>query len=118
MLLWIILTAMTAGTAVWLSLPLLRQRDERSLAAAHELEVYRDQLAEVERELAEGAIEGGRGGDRHPINVARRGRRASQASCWWVRTVMARNSVRGTTAETTGAVSGAPSHRRNVISRA
>ncbi len=56
MLLWIILTLMTAAAAVWLSAPLLRRRDARG-AEASELEVYRDQLAEVEREQADGGID-------------------------------------------------------------
>jgi len=56
MLLWIILTAMTLAAAAWLAAPLLRRFDG-SAGAASELEVYRDQLAEVEREQAEGAID-------------------------------------------------------------
>lgn len=56
MLLWIILTLMTSAAAVWLSAPLLRRLDD-SRATASELEVYRDQLAEVEREKADGAID-------------------------------------------------------------
>jgi cytochrome c-type biogenesis protein CcmH len=57
MLLWIIMTVMTAAAAVWLSAPLLRSLDNRRAAAASELEVYRDQLSEVEREKADGVIE-------------------------------------------------------------
>jgi cytochrome c-type biogenesis protein CcmH len=57
MLLWIILTAMTAAAAVWLTAPLLRRYDERTAAKANDLEVYRDQLVEVEREKALGLID-------------------------------------------------------------
>lgn len=57
MLLWIILTAMTAAAAVWLTAPLLRRYDERKAAKASELEVYRDQLVEVDREKALGLID-------------------------------------------------------------
>jgi cytochrome c-type biogenesis protein CcmH len=57
MLLWIILTAMTSAAAVWLTAPLLRRIDDRRAANANDVEVYRDQLAEVEREKAEGLID-------------------------------------------------------------
>ena len=56
MLLWIILTLMTSATAVWLCAPLLRRLDANR-AVASELEVYRDQLTEVEREKIDGAID-------------------------------------------------------------
>ena len=57
MLLWIILTIMTAAAAVWVSAPLLRRLDDRQSAAARDLEVYRDQLAEIDREQTEGSID-------------------------------------------------------------
>ncbi len=57
MLLWTILMLMTAATAVWLSAPLLRDRGTRHEVAASELEIYRDQLGELEREQSDGAID-------------------------------------------------------------
>ena len=57
MLLWIVLTLMTSLAAVWLAAPLLAKLDERKTAAANSLEVYRDQLAEVARERADGLID-------------------------------------------------------------
>ncbi len=57
MLLWIILTLMTSIAAVWLATPLLRRIDERRVAGASALEVYRDQLTEVARERADGVID-------------------------------------------------------------
>ena len=57
MLLWIILTTMTAAAAVWLSVPLLRNMDHRRQSAASALEVYCDQLVEVAREQTDGAID-------------------------------------------------------------
>jgi cytochrome c-type biogenesis protein CcmH len=57
MLLWIILTLMTSAAAVWVSIPLLRRLDAGRNAASRELEVYRDQLAEVDRETADGLID-------------------------------------------------------------
>jgi cytochrome c-type biogenesis protein CcmH len=57
MLLWIILTLMTSTAAVWVSVPLLRRLDEGRNAASRDLEVYRDQLAEVDRETADGLID-------------------------------------------------------------
>jgi cytochrome c-type biogenesis protein CcmH len=57
MLLWIILTVMTSAAAVWVSIPLLRRFDDRRAAASNDLEVYRDQLAEVQREMSDGLID-------------------------------------------------------------
>ena len=58
-LLWIVLTAMTSVAAVLVAAPFLRRLDERRSSAERELEVYRDQLGEVEREAAGGFIDGG-----------------------------------------------------------
>lgn len=57
MLLWIVLTLMTSIATVWLAAPLLRRIDEQRAAGASELEVYRDQLAEVARERSDGVID-------------------------------------------------------------
>jgi cytochrome c-type biogenesis protein CcmH len=58
MTLWLILTIMTSAAAVWLSAPLIRRFDRpRGADAAGDIEVYRDQLQEVERELSDGLID-------------------------------------------------------------
>ena len=58
MILWAILTIMTSVAAVFLAAPFLRRLDQRQEAPAGDIEVYRDQLAEVEKEAAAGLIEG------------------------------------------------------------
>ncbi len=59
MMLWIVLTAMTAIAAVWAAAPFLR--GERSLPGLglqrNETAVYRDQLQEIDREAAAGIID-------------------------------------------------------------
>jgi cytochrome c-type biogenesis protein CcmH len=57
MMLWIILTIMTSAAAVWMTLPLLRRLEDRGASAGHNIAVYRDQLAEVKREAADGLID-------------------------------------------------------------
>ncbi len=53
---WIIVTLLAALVASLLILALLRGRPGAEPAAAYDLRVYRDQLAEVERDLARGLI--------------------------------------------------------------
>jgi cytochrome c-type biogenesis protein CcmH len=48
---------MTAAVAVWVSAPFIRRLDERHTMQADALEVYRDQLVEVDRETASGTID-------------------------------------------------------------
>lgn len=57
MTLWFILTIMIAAAAVWLTVPLVRRFDRPRDDATGAVEVYRDQLQEVERELRDGAID-------------------------------------------------------------
>jgi cytochrome c-type biogenesis protein CcmH len=57
MTLWAILTIMTAVAAVYLAAPFLRRLDQQP-EGPRDVEVYRDQLVEVEREAAAGLIEG------------------------------------------------------------
>jgi len=57
MTLWIVLTVMTSAAAVLVSAPFLRRLDERRAAQSSGVEVYRDQLREIEREEAAGLIE-------------------------------------------------------------
>lgn len=53
---WIIVTGMALGAAALVALPLLRERRGAASRGAHALEVYRQQLAELEGELARGVI--------------------------------------------------------------
>jgi len=50
MIFWIIAALMTVGAAATLALPLLRQQTHALDVAEYDMEVYRDQLAELERE--------------------------------------------------------------------
>ncbi len=53
---WILAAALTAITALAILSPLRRGRGGAAPAAAYDLRVYRDQLAEVERDLDRGVI--------------------------------------------------------------
>lgn len=57
MLFWVLAAAMTAVATLALLGPLLRARSTVIAPASHDAEVYRDQLAEVDRDLAAGSIE-------------------------------------------------------------
>ncbi len=57
MTLWLILTIMTSAAAVLVSAPFVRRFDQRRARAANDVEVYRDQLKEVEREATLGVID-------------------------------------------------------------
>jgi len=57
MTLWFILTIMTSAAAVWLAVPLIRRFERPRGETAGDVEVYRDQLREVERERDEGLID-------------------------------------------------------------
>lgn len=57
MILWAVLTIMTSAAAVYLAAPFLRRLDQ-SPETTRDIEVYRDQLTEVEKEAAAGLIEG------------------------------------------------------------
>ena len=56
MILWIILTAITAVTAAVLTIPLVRRQEARADARTATLGVLRDQLADVDIQLAAGTI--------------------------------------------------------------
>jgi cytochrome c-type biogenesis protein CcmH len=56
-LLWILLTAMCSAAAVLVAAPFLRRLDGGETALARDVEIYRDQLREVEREAADGLID-------------------------------------------------------------
>lgn len=53
---WIMSTAMTLIAVVLLGLALVRGRKTAAPAAAYDLQVYKDQLSEVDRDLARGVI--------------------------------------------------------------
>ena len=57
MTLWLILTIMTSAAAVLLSVPFIRRFDRPQAELAGDIEVYRDQLKEVESELRQGLID-------------------------------------------------------------
>ena len=57
MTLWIILSLMTAAMAAYIAAPFLRPIDEADAKNSSDLGIFRDQLAEVEREAAAGLIE-------------------------------------------------------------
>lgn len=59
MTLWIILTALTALVAVWLTIPLVRRHEARVDARAATIAVLKDQLADIDVQLAAGAIQPG-----------------------------------------------------------
>lgn len=56
-MIWIVFAAMTAATVALLLLPLLRARKQEALSrAAYDLTVYKDQLAEIDREVERGTL--------------------------------------------------------------
>ena len=57
MTLWFVLTIMIAVAAVLVSAPFIRRFDRPQAEVAGDIEVYRDQLKEVESELRQGLIE-------------------------------------------------------------
>src|SRR4051794_29555459 len=57
MLFWIIAALMTATTVAYLLTPLLRPGAPTAPRADYDLHVYRDQLAELDRDLARGTID-------------------------------------------------------------
>lgn len=58
MIFWILATLMVAGAVAALALPLLRKNVNGANAAEYDLEVYRDQLTELERDQGRGVITG------------------------------------------------------------
>ncbi|WP_291000852.1 c-type cytochrome biogenesis protein CcmI [Hoeflea sp.] len=58
MLFWVIVAVMTAATTLALLGPVARARKSASAAPeSHDVEVYRDQLSEIDRDLAEGLVD-------------------------------------------------------------
>ena len=56
MLFWIVAAALTAGVVLLIVPPLLKPREQADSRSAYDLEVYRDQLTELERDQARGLI--------------------------------------------------------------
>ncbi|HEU0223286.1 MAG TPA: c-type cytochrome biogenesis protein CcmI [Paracoccaceae bacterium] len=56
MALWILIGALTLGTLLFLVLPLLRRAGRAEARAAYDRRIYRDQLAELDRDLARGVL--------------------------------------------------------------
>ena len=91
MLFWVIAALLTLGASLAVLLPLAGRTAARTADGAHDLEVYRDQLAELDRDAARGLIqpaeaEAGAGRDRTAYPEGRqvrqppRRRRAAGAS--------------------------------------
>ena len=57
MLFWVIAAALTLGASLAVLLPLTARPQSDADGAGHDLEVYRDQLSELDRDLARGLIE-------------------------------------------------------------
>ncbi len=76
MTLWLVLAAMTAATLFAVLAPLLRRADPQPARAEHDMEVYRDQLAEIDRDLERGFI----GADESEAAKAEIGRRMFAAA--------------------------------------
>src|SRR5262245_43140452 len=55
-MIWAVFMAMTLAAAGALLIPFLRQRDSDPSRAAYDVEIYRDQLAEIDRDLQRGLI--------------------------------------------------------------
>ncbi|MBO9400863.1 c-type cytochrome biogenesis protein CcmI [Shimia sp. R9_3] len=71
MIFWIVAAALTGITAAMLALALLRRREDEEHPAAYDLRVYRDQLKEVDRDLARGVI-GAEDAERMRTEISRR----------------------------------------------
>ncbi len=56
MLFWIIAIGAAVLTTLYVAMPLLRRRDEAAPRAAHDAQVFRDQLTELDRDVARGAV--------------------------------------------------------------
>ncbi|RUW35635.1 c-type cytochrome biogenesis protein CcmI, partial [Mesorhizobium sp. M1A.F.Ca.IN.020.06.1.1] len=56
MLFWVIAAILTLGASLAVLLPLAGGTKAASTAGDHDLEVYRDQLSELDRDMARGAV--------------------------------------------------------------
>ncbi|WP_157015096.1 c-type cytochrome biogenesis protein CcmI [Mesorhizobium xinjiangense] len=71
MLLWLTIAFLTAAASLAVLLPLASRRGELAGATEHDLEVYKDQLAELERDAARGLI-GGEEAEQAKAEIGRR----------------------------------------------
>lgn len=79
MLLWVLLAVLTAGTVIAVIAPLARAKAQPAPAAAHDLAVYRDQMAELEHDRERGLI-GDAEADAARTEIARRLLKAGSAA--------------------------------------
>lgn len=56
MLFWMLAAVLTLGACLAVLVPMMRRGPERQADAAHDVEVYRDQLAEIDRDVARGVL--------------------------------------------------------------
>jgi len=79
MLLWIVMAALTAAASLAILVPLYRGRPRSRPDGAEKLSIYRDQLAELDRDLARGLIAESEA-DAARTEIARRLLRADEAA--------------------------------------
>ncbi|MEL7465853.1 MAG: c-type cytochrome biogenesis protein CcmI [Pseudomonadota bacterium] len=53
---WIIAVAIVAIAAIYIALPLIRREEDAAPRAAHDVQVFKDQLAELERDVGRGTV--------------------------------------------------------------
>ena len=78
MLFWVIAALLTLGASLAVLLPLAGRSATRAVDGAHDLEVYRDQLAELDRDAARGLIQPAEAGEAR-TEIARRILKADKA---------------------------------------
>ena len=79
MLFWVIAALLTLGASLAVLLPLARRSTAGVADGAHDLEVYRDQLAELDRDAARGLIQPAEAGEAR-AEIARRILKADKAA--------------------------------------
>ena len=76
MIVWVALAAMTIAAVAFVVVPLMRRSRDTASRASFDLEVYRDQLAEIDRDMARGLLDA----DQAEAARAEIGRRALAAA--------------------------------------
>ena len=95
MLFWVIAALLTLGASLAVLLPLAGRNPVRAVDGAHDLEVYRDQLAELDRDAGRGLIQPAEAGEAR-AEIARRILKADKAAATGA------NAAEGRTARTLG----------------
>lgn len=95
MLFWVIAALLTLGASLAVLLPLAGRNPMRAADGAHDLEVYRDQLAELDRDAGRGLIQPAEAGEAR-AEIARRILKADKAAA------SGANAAEGRTARTLG----------------